>query len=104
MKKSVVKYETLKMMVKCGLYNEPKEISAIMKSKDGSRMTTTLYIFNDPTGKVLLNISKSMTLEFENENELQEHLKEKFEAFESDKEMWQSFTGMDDETWEEWNK
>ena len=104
MKKSEVKYETLNIAVKCGLYNPPKKINAIMKMKDGSRMTTTLYIFNDPTGKVLVNISKCNTIEFDDENEMQEYLNKKFEVFENDKDMWQSFTGMDDETWEEWNK
>lgn len=104
MKKLEVKYETLNMAVKCGLYTQPKEANAIMKLNDGSRMTSTLYIFNDPTGKVLLNISKCTTLEFESQDELNNYLAKKFEIFKSDKDMWQSFTGMDDETWDEWNK
>lgn len=104
MRKLEIKYETLVIAVKCNLYKQPKQIDAIMKLNDGSRMTSTLYIFNDPTGKVLLNISRCTTLEFENQDDLNTYLAKKFEIFKSDKEMWQSFTGMDDETWEEWNK
>lgn len=104
MKRSEVKLETLRIAVKCGLYPECKEISAIQKMKDGSRMTSTLYIFSDPTGKMLMNISNCITLEFENVDEMNAYISKKFEIFSSDKEMWQSFTGMDDETWEEWNK
>lgn len=104
MRKSEVKYETLNIAVQCGLYNPAKEVSAIMKLNDGSRMTATLYIFEDPTGKVLVNISKCKTLEFDNKDEMNTYVNKKFEVFENDKEKWQAFTGMDDETWEEWNK
>ena len=104
MKTTEIKFETLNMAVKFGLYQEPRTINAVMNLKDGSRMTTTLYIFNDPTGKVLMNISKCKTIEFENEEEMKEYIERKFEVFQSDKDMWQSFTGMDEETWNEWNK
>lgn len=104
MKKSEVKQMVLDIAVKCGVYAQPKEINAIMKMKDGSRMTSTLYIYNDPTGKILLSISRCTIFEFDNEEELNSYISKKFEIFSSDKEMWQTFTGMDDETWEEWNK
>ena len=55
---------------------------AVMTLKDGSRMTTELNILR--TGAMaFLNISNSITIQFDNDAE---------------------FTGMDDETWEEWNK
>ena len=87
-----------------GLHVTKETAYAIMKMKDGSRMTSTLYIYNDPTGKILLSISRCTIFEFDNEEELNSYISKKFEIFSSDKEMWQTFTGMDDETWEEWNK
>lgn len=104
MEKTIIKFETLNMAVKCGLYQEPQTINAVMNLKDGSRMTTTLYVFNDPTGKVLVNISKCATYEFENEEEFKQYLNKKFIVFKNEKDMYQSFMGWDDETWNEWNK
>lgn len=76
---------------------------AVMTLKDGSRMTTELNILR--TGAMaFLNISNAMTLKFANDEELDKYLAKKFEMFKDDKEMYQTFTGMDDETWEEWNK
>jgi hypothetical protein len=76
---------------------------AVMTLKDGSRMTTELNILR--TGAfAILNISNAMTLKFANDEELDKYLAKKFEMFKDDKEMYQTFTGMDDETWEEWNK
>lgn len=78
-------------------------VSAILTLKDGSRMTTELTIIRD-TKAPLLNISNCVTYLFDDVKELENYLNKKFEIFESDKEMYQTFTGMDDETWEEWNK
>lgn len=79
--------------------------NAVMTLKDRSRMTTELHIFETPEGHVLVNLSNTKTtLDFESKEEFEKYSSKKFEMFESDKEMYQNFLGMDDETWEEWNK
>ena len=102
MKKSHLKLVDIKKMAEM-LSTKVETKFAVMTLKDGSRMTTELNILR--TGAMaFLNISNSITIQFENDDELNKHLEKKFEIFESDKEMYQTFTGMDDETWEEWNK
>ena len=102
MKNSKFKLSDLKKMAEL-LNTKVEETAAVMNMKNGDRMTTTLYVLR--TGAfAFLNMSNCKTLEFENDAELNEYIAKKFETFSSDKEMWQSFTGMDDETWEEWNK
>ena len=99
-KMNTLKSKELKMMATM-LNDEVKEVSAIQKLKDGSRMTSTLYILKSQR---LLNISNCITILFDTVEEMNDYISKKFEIYKSDKEMWQSFTGMDDETWEEWNK
>lgn len=79
--------------------------NSVMTLRDGSRMTTELHIFDTPEGHVLVNLSNTKTTyDFDSKEEFDEFASKKFEMFESDKEMYQKFLGMDDETWEEWNK
>jgi hypothetical protein len=102
--KKEIGFDVLKIAETCLGYTSTIK-SAIMTLKDGSRMTTTLYVFDTPEGHVLVNLNKTkITLDFESKDEFEKYLSKKFEVFESDKEMWQTFTGMDEETWEEWNK
>ena len=102
MNKSHLKLTDIKKMAEI-LNTKIETKFAVMTLKDGSRMTTELNILRTGT-MAFLNISNSITIQFENDDELNKHLEKKFEIFESDKEMYQTFTGMDDETWEEWNK
>ena len=85
------------------LETKVETIYAVMNLNDGSKMTTTLSILRTG-GFALLNLSNCKTLKFKNDEELDSYIAKKFEVFESDKDMYQTFTGMDDETWEEWNK
>ena len=103
MKKNEVKLETLKIAVQFLGYKQ-EDTQGVMTLKDGSRMTTELHIFRTPEGPILLNLSGVTTFEFETEEEFQKYLNKKFEMFESDKDMYMNFCGMDEETWEEWNK
>ena len=102
MKKNAVKLETLKIAVQFLGYKQ-EDMNGVMTMKDGSRMTTELHIFRTPEGLVLLNLSNAITFEFETEEEFQKYLNKKFELFESEKDMYMNFCGMDEETWEEWN-
>ena len=102
MKKMKITLKEMKMMA--AMMNEKvEEISAIQKLKDDSRMTSTLYVIKSE-GMPMINVSNCITICFESIKEMNEYITKKFEIYNSDKEMWQSFTGMDDETWEEWNK
>ena len=103
MKKSQVSLQLLNIAVQMLDYKKTVK-SAVMTLKDGSRMTSTLNIFETPEGVIMLNISDCVTYEFENKAEFAKYLNKKFQIFESEKEMWTEFCGMDDETWEEWNK
>ena len=103
MKKSQVSLQLLNIAVQMLDYKKTVK-SAVMTLKDGSRMTSTLNIFETPEGVIMLNISNCVTYEFENKTEFAKYLNKKFQIFESEKEMWTEFCGMDDETWEEWNK
>lgn len=95
-------YEALDIAVKMLGYTH-EERSAVITLKDGSRMTTIAHIFKTPEGIIFVNPDKcKISYRFENQEEFD--AQKKFEFFDTDKEMWQDFTGMDDETWEEWNK
>lgn len=95
-------YKALEIAVKMLGYTH-EERPAVLTLKDGSRMTITAHIFNTPEGITFVNPSKAkISYKFEDKNEFNEQ--KIFQFFDSDKEMYQDFTGMDDETWEEWNK
>ena len=78
----------------------------IMNMRHGGRGTTTLEIFHDPaTGSVLLNISDACTFCFVSDEEFDEYIENHFAAvFDTEKDMYKAFTGMDDETWNAWNE
>lgn len=72
---------------------------------NGSKMTSKLHILRTKLSEaIMLTISDAVTYVFDNEEELQKYLAKKFERFETEKEMYQTFLGMDEETWEEWNE
>lgn len=104
MKKLEMSLEVLRVAAKMLGYTETKLENVVMSLKSG-RMTVKLYVFDTPEGQVLVNLSNTKsTLQFETKEEYQSWLDKKCEVYGTDKEMWQDFTGMDDETWEEWNK
>lgn len=102
MKKMSLKLKEVYMMAQM-LNSEVKEVSAVMNCKNGSRMTSTLYILHTQEAPVL-NISNCSTYMFDTVEEMDSYIAKKFQVYESDKQMYQEFVGMDDETWEEWNK
>lgn len=102
MKKTTLKLYQVRQIAQM-FGKEIEEISAIQHMSDGSKMTATLYILRADEAPIL-NISNCLTLTFDSVKELDNLITKKFTLFKSDKEKWQSFTGMDDETWEEWNK
>ena len=69
-------------------------------------MTSELYIFRTQLNNTIaMTISNCVTYMFDSEEEMNKWLtKKKFKEYNSDKEMYMDFTGMDEETWEEWNK
>lgn len=72
----------------------------------GSQMTSTLYILRTGLSEaIMVTISNSVTYVFDNEEEFQKYLsKKKFVKYNTEKEMYQDFLKMDDETWEQWNE
>lgn len=72
----------------------------------GSQMTSKLCILRTGLSEaIMVTISNSVTYVFDNEEELQKYLsKKKFVKYNTEKEMYQDFLKMDDETWEEWNE
>ena len=95
-------YEALDIAVKMLGYIHTEK-PAVVTLKDGSRMTTTAHIFKTPEGIIFVNPSKTkISYRFENQEEFDNQ--DKFQFFDTEKNMYQTFTGMDDETWEEWNK
>mgnify|MGYP003289255807 CR=1 FL=1 len=102
MEKSNLRVKELKEMAKL-LVTDVEQFSATMVQA-GSRMTSTFTVLH--TGAfVLVDISNCVGFKFNNEEEFEKWLnKKEVVRYSSDKEMYQDFTGMDDETWEEWNK
>ena len=71
----------------------------------GSQMTSKLYILRTGLSEaIMVTISNSVTYVFDNEEELQKYLSKKFKKYDTEKEMYQDFLKMDDETWEQWNE
>lgn len=79
-----------------------KDVNAVITLKDGSRMTSMLHIFTTPEGQVIVNPNAKISYIFDDEQEFLSS--DKFEMFESEKEMYKTFTGMTDEDWEAWNE
>ena len=72
---------------------------------NGSQMTSSLYILRTGLSEAItVTISNAVTYIFDNEEELQKYLSKKFKRYNTEKEMYQDFLQMDDETWDEWNK
>ena len=72
---------------------------------NGSQMTSSLYILRTGLSEAItVTISNTVTYIFDNEEELQKYLSKKFKKYNTEKEMYQDFLQMDDETWDEWNK
>ena len=104
MKKLEMSLDVLRIATKVLGYTETKLENVVMNLKSG-RMTVKLYVFDTAEGQVLVNLSNTKsTLQFDTKEEYQRWLDKKCEVYGTDKEMWPDFTGMDDETWEEWNK
>ena len=104
MKKLEMSLDVLRIATKVLGYTETKLENVVMNLKSG-RMTVKLYVFDTPEGQVLVNLSNTKsTLQFDTKEKYKSWLDKKCEVYDTDKEMWQDFTGMDDETWEEWNK
>lgn len=103
MKKIEAKLDTLTVCAPMLNYKHEKKY-AVMNLKDGGKTTTTLNIFETPEEIMIVNISNVITMQFDSKTEFEEYMNKKFKVYESDKEMYQDFTGMDEETWNEWNK
>ena len=52
----------------------------------------------------MVTISNAVTYVFDNEEEFQKFLTKKFVKYNTEREMYQDFLKMDDETWEQWNE
>lgn len=72
--------------------------------KDGSRMTSHLYIYETPDNEIYLNVSDCLTYFFETKDEFNDYLNEHFKVFKSEKEMYTNDWDMTEETWNEWNE
>ena len=103
MKKITTKLATLKTLAPMLGYTE-KELFGTMTLKDGSSMTSKLTSFKTPEGHMILNISDVVTFDFDSVAEYNEYISRKFKIHNTEKEMYLQDWGMDEETWEEWNK
>lgn len=71
----------------------------------GSKMGSKLSILRTKEcDQITVTISNAVTYIFDNEEELQKFLNKNFEKYDTEKQMYQEFFGMDDETWEAWNE
>lgn len=101
---TVVKEATLKMTPQ---FDETATFETLigLLTVSGSQMTSKLHILRTGLSKaVMVTISNAVTYVFDNEEELQKFLAKKFVKYNTEKEMYQEFLQMDDETWEEWNE
>ena len=100
----VIKEETLKMTLQ---FDETATFETLtgLLTVNGSQMTSSLYILRTGLSEAItVTISNAVTYVFDNEEELQKYLLKKFKRYNTEKEMYQDFLQMDDETWDEWNK
>lgn len=101
---TVVREATLKMTPQ---FDETATFETLvgLLTVSGTQMTSKLYILRTGLSEaIMVTISNAVTYVFDNEEELQEFLAKKFVKFETEKEMYQEFLKMDDETWEQWNE
>lgn len=102
--KTIMTEKMLKVVLQ---YDETATLETLtgLLTMNSGKMTSKLHILRTKHSEaVMITISDAVTYTFDNEEELQKFLTKRFERFNTEKEMWQKFTGMDDETWEEWNK
>lgn len=85
------------------LGTELKEIKALQKLKNGSKLESNLYMLEVPNGTVL-NISDCKTYLFDTKEEAESYIEELFDTFRSEREFFKAFLKITDEDWEEWNK
>lgn len=107
MKQTILKLETLKLAVKKLGYSIIFENQkAVMKWDNGEEMTTTLNAYQDIafSEDIFLNINNVKTLQFDTREEFDKFILERFKLCANDKEMYMEFTGMDEDTYTEWNK
>lgn len=100
-----IRNNTLEIAVKCDNTATLEKKVGLLTVKNGT-MTSSLYIFRTGLNNtIVLTISDCVTYMFESEEELNNFLvKKEFKEYSSEKEMYMDFAGMDEETWEEWNK
>ena len=101
---TVVKESVLRMTLQ---FDETATFETLvgLLTVSGNQMTSKLHILRTKLSEsIMVTISNAVTYVFDNEEELQKYLEKKFVKFNTEKEMYQEFLHMDDETWEEWNK
>lgn len=101
---TVVRESTLKMTPQ---FDETATFETLvgLLTVSGSQMTSKLHVLRTGLSKsVMVTISDAVTYVFEDEKEFQKFSAKKFVEYNTEKEMYQDFLKMDDETWEEWNK
>lgn len=101
---TVVKEATLKMTPQ---FDETATFETLtgLLTVSGNQMTSKLHILRTKLSEaIMVTISNTVTYVFDNEEELQKFLSKRFTKFDTEKEMYQTFLGMDDETWEQWNE
>lgn len=101
---TVVREATLKMTLQ---FDETATLETLtgLLTVSGNQMTSSLYILRTGLSEaIMVTISNAVTYVFDNEEELQKYLSKKFKRYNTEKEMYQDFLQMDDETWDEWNK
>lgn len=102
--KIIVKASTLKMTLQFDETATFEILTGLLTVRE-TQMTSKLYILRTKLSEaIMVTISDAVTYTFDNEEELQNFLSKKFERFDTEKEMYQTFLGMDDETWNEWNE
>lgn len=102
---TIVREATLKMTLQ---FDETATFETLtgLLTVSGNQMTSKLYILRTGLSEaIMVTISNSVTYVFDNEEEFQKYLsKKKFVKYNTEKEMYQDFLKIDDETWEQWNE
>ena len=101
---AVIREATLKMTLQ---FDETATFETLtgLLTVGGNQMTSSLYILRTGLSEAItVTTSNAVTYIFDNEEELQKYLSKKFKRDNTEKEMYQDFLQMDEETWDEWNK
>lgn len=101
---TVVKEATLKMTPQ---FDETATFETLtgLLTVSGNQMTSKLYILRTGLSEaIMVTISNAVTYVFDNEEEFQKYLSKRFVKYDTEREMYQDFLKMDDETWEQWNE